>query len=199
MQPTPGKTWQTCGGALLVAVGIFGAHYGWSATRAHWLYRDAKYGSQRDDVPAILRACEAAHRLYPHNYFFCIWAAEQAYHSRNEVYGEDRERRCRAAENWCNVGLSQNHYKSQFQLLKARLLERRDPASAASHWARYVDWHFWEPYNHAVLVDLYASAGNFDGAADSLDRVRGSEHYEWALGRLQDAWKQEMRRPPAGP
>ncbi|NQU40440.1 MAG: hypothetical protein HQ523_10845 [Lentisphaerae bacterium] len=195
MKPDPAKTWQTCGGAFLVAIGIFGCFYSARASRAHLLYQDAKYGVRREDVPAVLRACETAHRIYPHNYNFCAWAAEQAYHSRNTVHGEARARRLRAAESWCDVGLALNPFKSQLHLLKARLLEPLHPRAAAAHWARYVEWHFWEPYNHAVLVDLYASAGDFDHAAESLDWVRGSEHYEWALGRVQDAWKQERRRP----
>ena len=90
MTPDPAKTWQTCGGALLVAIGIFGCYYGARASRAHLLYRAAKHGEIREDVPAVLRACEVAHRIYPHNYYFCIWAAEKAYHSRREVDGEDR-------------------------------------------------------------------------------------------------------------
>jgi hypothetical protein len=196
MSSKKGRTWQTCGGALLVALGIFGAHYAWRASRAHLLYYHAKHGAGREDLPTILRSIEKAHRLYPHNYRFCTWAAEQAFHSRSEVRGEEREGRCRAAENWTDVGLGLNRFSGPLQLLKARLLARRDPAAAAAGWARYVNWHFWEPYNHAVLVDLYASSGDFDRASDELDWVRGSEHYEWALGRLQDAWRKEMTLPP---
>ncbi|MBL7077531.1 MAG: hypothetical protein ISS31_08665 [Kiritimatiellae bacterium] len=198
MNSKKGTTWQTCGGALLVALGIFGAYYASRASRAYRLYHHAKYGDAREDLPAVLRSIEKAHRLYPHNYRFCTWAAEQAYKNRNKVRGEDRERRCRAAENWTDVGLSLNHFSGPLHLLKARLLERRDPVAAVASWTKYVNWHFWEPYNHAVLVDLHASAGDFDRAADELDWVKGSEHYEWALGRLQDAWRQEMALPPNG-
>jgi len=197
MKSRKGTTWQTCGGALLIALGIFGAHYAWRTSRAYWLYNQAKYGPDNDNLPTTLRSIERAHRLYPHNYRFCIWAAERAFLTRKEVRGEERERRCRAAENWTDVGLGLNRYNGTLQLLKARLLERRDPVAAAASWEKYVKWHFWEPYNHAVLVDLYASAGDFNRASDELDWVKGSEHYEWALGRLQDAWRQEMTPPDA--
>ncbi len=196
MSSKKGRTWQTCGGALLVVLGMFGSHYAWRASRAHWLYYQAKYGSARDDVSAVLRAMEKAHRLYPHNYRFCTWTAEQAFHARKQAEGEERDRLLRAAENWTHVGLALNRFSGPLQLRKARLLERHDPAAAAAGWARYVGWHFWEPYNHAVLVDLYASAGDFDRAADELDWVKGSEHYEWALDRLQEAWRKEMTLPP---
>ncbi len=190
------RTWQTCGGALLVALGIFGAHYAWRASRASWIYYRAKYGTNSDDLQLTLRSIEKAHRLYPHNYRFCTWVAERAFLSRSNLRGEARERRNRAAENWTHVGLALNRFSGPLNLLKARLLQRHDPAAAATHWAGYVSWHFWEPYNHAVLVDLYASMGDFDRASDELRWVEGSEHYEWALGRLQDAWRKEMALPP---
>ncbi len=195
MRSKKGTTWRTCGGALLITLGIFGAHYAWRASCAHWLYHYAKFGGGRDDLPSILRSIEKGHRLYPHNYRFCTWAAEQAFYGRSEVRGEQRDRRCRAAENWTDVGLALNHFSGPLHFLKARLLERRDPAAAAASWARYVKWHFWEPYNHAVLVDLYASMGDFDRASDELDWVKGSAHYEWALSRLQNAWRREMTLP----
>jgi hypothetical protein len=195
MKSKSGTTWQTCGGALLVALGIFGAQYGLRASQAHRLYKHAKYGDGAEDLPRVLRAIEKAHRLYPHNYRFCAFAAERAYQERNTKHGEERERLCRAARNWTDVGLALNRFSGPMQLLHARLLAREAPAAAAASWAKYVQWHFWEPYNHAVLVDLYASAGDFDRASYELDWVKGSEHYEWALGRLRDAWRKEMTLP----
>ncbi len=195
MKSRRGTTWQTCSGALLVALGVFCTHYAWRASRAMHLYHDAKYGAGAQSVSSVLRAVEQAHRLYPHNYRFCLWAAQQAYQGAADAEGEARDQLFRAAENWSGVGLGMNRFNGPLQLLKARLLQRSDPAAAAESWARYVKWHFWEPYNHAVLVDLYADAGNFDGAADALDWVKGSEHYEWALGRLQRAWRREMTIP----
>ena len=192
MEPKPGRTWQTCGGALLAAIGIFGAVYACRASRAHWLYYGAKYGAHRDDVNAVLGACEAAHRLYPHNYYLCMWAAEQAYRGRKGLDGEARARRLRAATNWCDAGLALNSRTFKLYYLKAKLMARSDPAAAAAYWARYVDWHFWEPRNHALLVDLYARAGDFELASASLDWVRGSEYDAWARGKLKAAWQQEM-------
>ncbi|MDP6491676.1 MAG: hypothetical protein QGH42_13780 [Kiritimatiellia bacterium] len=196
MKSKKGTTIQTCAGALLIVLGAYCSHYAWRAARAHWIYKSAKYGPTQDDLSVALRSIERAHRLYPHNYRFCIWAAEQAYTRRSEVGGTERQRRYRAAENWTDVGLALNPFSGPLQLVKARLLQKRDPAAAATGWAKYVEWHFWEPYNHAVLVDLYASAGDFTRAANALDWVKGSEHYEWAMGRLQDAWRAEMTLPP---
>jgi len=198
MRAKKGTTWWTCGGALLIALGIYGSHYAWRAARAHWLYHGAKFGRQSDDVPAILGSIERAHRLYPHNYRYCIWAAEQAFFNHGEVDEEERERLWRAAESWTDVGLALNRFSGSLHLLRARQLERHDPAKAATSWAKYVNWHFWEPYNHAVLVDLYASMGDFDRATDELAWVKDSEHYEWAAERLQNAWRKEMTLPPNG-
>lgn len=190
-------TWKTCGGTLLVVLGLYGTHYGLRATRAYWLYHHAKYGAGQERLPVIMRAIEQAHRFYPHNYRFCTWAAQRAYEARPGRDGEERERLTRASENWTDVGLALNRYSGPLHLLKARLIQSRDPAAAAAWWARYLEWHFWEPYNHAVLFDLYLDAGNLEKAAQSLDWLENTAHFASASERYREAWRKEMV-PPQG-
>ena len=154
MQRHTRRTWQTCGGAVLLALSVFGVYYGAKASLAQYAYYRAKYGDARGDVDSIARLCEQAHRLYPHNYRFCAWTAASAWKARGTG---DTPERVATADNWCAVGLAVNPLHRPLRLLRARLLQRQAPGEAAAYWARYVEWHFWEPANHAILAELHAS------------------------------------------
>ena len=112
--------------------------------------------------------------MYPYNYYFCIWTAEKAYYTSFEVDNKEALRRLNIAQRWCNAGLGLNAYNSQLRRLKTHLLEKKSPSEAADYWKKYVEWQFWEPYNHAVLAELYAETGDFDkafrGNPDDIDK-----------------------------
>lgn len=182
-------------GVVLLAVSFYGVVHAARASLAHAMYHQAQYGSARDNPTGIFRRCENAYRLYPYNYYFCIWTAEKAYYTRFDVGKEGTERRLRIARRWCDAGLELNFYKSQLRLLKTRLLERNSVADAIKYWEEYVEWQFWEPYNHAVLVEMHATAGDFSKALTSLTWVEGSKHYAEASGKLRKAWQREMVPP----
>lgn len=187
MTPARRRVLRRGAGLALVAVSVAGAIY---AVRAGWsqhLYWRVKYGPERRDVDAVLRLGATAHRLYPHNYNLCMWIAEHA-PSRS---GSDLAGAYGLAEEWCDRGLSLNPYPRGLRFLKMCLLHRTSVADALAYWKEYVEWQFWEPYNHAVLVDLYVATGQLDEAERSLHWVKGSPHFKNAKQLLDAA----RRRP----
>ena len=183
-------------GLLLLVISAVGAVHGVRAGLSQALYRQAKFGAGRDNPRGILRRCAAAHKLYPLNYYACIWAAEQAYYTVGQTRAAESDQRLLAAQTWCDRGLELNPYRSQLRLLKTRLLARTALPNAIEYWETYVNEHFWEPYNHAVLVDLYARAGRFEDASAALKWVEGSPHYNEARTQLTAAFTQEAMAPP---
>jgi hypothetical protein len=187
------KTARICAGVVLAVLAGYGVFYSACSALAYRWYHHAKYGASARDPNAIFRLCEAAHRLYPHNYYFSAWTAEQAYHGRANVTAVEAQRRLGIARYWCSIGLAENRFNSQLRLLKARLLQSESPAKAAEYWQTYVQWQFWDPYNHAVLVEFFVANGDLERAAEALKWVKGSPWYDWAAGLLREAWKQEWR------
>jgi len=184
-------------GLLIFALSLWGALYAVRAARAQQLYHAGKYGAQENATPDSLAAgWNRSYALYPHNYHLCIAAAEKCWYSRYVEPNTEDPSRLADASLWCDRGLEANFYPSQLRLLKTHLLEKESLPDAAEYWEEYVDWHFWAPYNHAVLVDLYARVGDYTMASDSLERVKGSGHYKEAQEKLREAWQKEMAIPP---
>jgi len=165
------------------------------AAVAYTMYFKAKFGSANQDAGGILNLCESASRFYGHNYNFCIWTAESAYYSSFKMNWNDAKEYIAEASRWCDAGLALNPYRSQLRRLKTCLIARSSPVEAVHYWERYVDWQYWAPANHALLVELYALAGDFDKAVDSLALIRGSDCYEEAAKRLSSEWKKETTLP----
>jgi hypothetical protein len=182
-------------GVALLLVSFAGMAHAFRASFAQALYYESRYGWARENTDGILRRCETAGRLYPFNYDFPICSAEKAYYSRNNGTVAETRERLDAARLWCDAGLELNPYRSELRLLKTRLIAMSSPARAAQYWKDYVGWHFWDPYNHAVLAGLYAEAGEVEKAVDSLQWVKGSKYYEEAAGNIKKAWEKEMIEP----
>lgn len=183
---------QAIAGMLLLSLAGFGVWYGVRTSHAQGLYFASKYGRWKGDPDKILAAAEAAHARYPHNDELCIWTAETAYYRHLDVPVPAAEALRTAAETWCARGLALNPYASPLRLLDVRLTQRRSLAEAISKWEAYVDWQYWEPYNHAVLVELYARAGRYDDALDSLALIKGRAHHAEAKQWLASAWREEI-------
>jgi hypothetical protein len=179
------------GGLFLAALSFSWLLYGFGAARAQIAYFRARYGGENLPAEAIVERCGAAQRAYPRNYHFCRWAALRAWESAAEG-GPRAEKRRAAAERWCGAGLALNPYDRLLRLVKTRLLEGASVAEALRFWEKHVAWQFWEPRNHAVLVDLYARAGDYDRAMRSLRLIRGTPSYPSALQALRRAWAKEM-------
>ncbi len=179
-------------GVVLLVLALAGAVFAAKAAVASRLSFQSQFGSERDDVEKVLDNCRRAYALYPHNYYFSIYAAEMAYYRAPEAQGSVRSSRLRQANLWCDRGLQQNPYKSQLRRLKTRFLWEDSPAKAIEYWRDYTDWHFWEPHNHATLAELQARAGEFEEAEKSLAWVKvdpaAHEAARRVVQREKDAW-----------
>ena len=78
-----------------------------------------------------------------------------------------------------------NPYPRRMRFLKMYLIRRTSSEQALQYWKEYVEWQFWEPYNQAVLVDLYAACGQLAEAEKSLRWVKGSSHFPAAKQCLE--------------
>ena len=192
MDPDKHKLALWCG-LLLLLISCLGL---WQAARAglsYIIYHRAKFDPPSEYGPvAAARHCDVAQALYPYNYYMCIWVSEKCWYARYDSDGEESTERVALAQEWCDRGLALNMRKSQLRRLKTRLLARDSVREAIDHWKDYVDWHFWEPYNHAVLVALYSRTGDYAAAMNSLAWTKGSKHYAEAHLTLQKSWSAEI-------
>jgi hypothetical protein len=183
------------GACLLLSVSVWGIAQGTRAGLSQVLYASAKYGAAcRRDSAAALRRCEQAYQFYPHSYFLCEFAAERAYADR--AAGDTSW--TGIVERWCDRGLAANPHARRIRELAARALSVESPQAAVEYWQRYVDWDFWRPDCHAVMLELRLKAGDFSGAMESLRWLEGSPYHDWGRRRIRRAWTLEGKPPDAG-
>lgn len=167
-------------GALLLMIATLGLAHSIRGAVAGWLYHASEFAATRPAPEARLDLCRRAYNWYPWNYYFSIRAAELAY-QQYEAAPTNAADWLGKANWWCERGLVQNRYKSQLIRLQTRLLWPESPAAAIACWEAYTEWHYWSPYNHAVLADYYAKAGDFDKAERQLDLIKAfPEHADAA-------------------
>ncbi len=176
-------------GVFLLVISLAGMRLALRAGTAQAYYFTMKYGSPVADTFQLLEACRKAYALYPWNYYFSILAAEAAYSAWEQQRRHD-DSWFHQASLWCERGLRQNPWKSQLRRVQARLLWRDSPREAIRVWREYTDWHFWEPYNHAVLAEMYAMAGDFPRAEAELLWTEGTVEEQNAR-RAVDSARQE--------
>jgi hypothetical protein len=174
-------------GGILLLVSLAGIVHGCRACLAFVLYFQSKYGAANDSISGILRRNETAHGLYPFNTYSCSWTARKAYAAARGLSGRERDAMLAAARLWCERGLTRNRYKRELQVLKTELLKDKSPAEALKIWEPYVEWNFWNPANHVLLVELYAAVGDFAKAEQSLGLLRGRREHAEAKRRLEAA------------
>ena len=188
-------------GFILVTISALGVVQGVRAGIAQAIHCSIRYGSDSEEVsPEVAsQACEKAHRSYPYNYYLCTWISEKAYYNRFDEEGKEIEGRRDIAGAWCARGLALNKRKSQLRLMNTRFIAEKSVPDAIAYWKEYVEWDFWDPYSHAVLVDYYVDVGDLEGATSELEWVKGSPHYKDSSRRLLEAWKQDMEIPDSQP
>lgn len=189
-----GNAWARAAGAALALLALAGAAHAGRAALAHAIYHQAKYGVARGNPAGILRRCQTAHRLYPWNYRFCLWAAEEAFVGRFEPDGRENAELLAASGTWCDRGLALNPREPSLRLLKARLLALDSPAAALASWREYTTWSYWDPFNQAVLVELSARAGDYEGAMAALAVTKGTPYEKKARESLRAAWQAEAEQ-----
>lgn len=185
------KTVKPIAGALLLIFSAYGIVHGMRAGLAQHAYAQAKYGSLKDNADVVLGRCKSAHTLYPYNYYLCMFTARTAFIDRFTSEGAEMPGRMDDSSFWCEKGLELNPYKIELRLLKTRILQRDSLKDAISYWGDYVDWHYWSPGNHALLVELYAEDGNFSKAMQSLRLIKGTVYHKQASDKLNTAWLKE--------
>ena len=182
----------TAAAAALAVLALAGTVWGVRAAASQILYFQSKYGAFKDNPERIDAVVERAHRLYPFNFYACIWCAETAYYRRFDDRDREIPERVESAKKWCRIGLDLNPYSSELRTLEVELLARTSLDKAIARWEEYVDWQFWEPYNHLVLVRLYCDAGRFGEAAEALAFTEGSRHHREARAYYREAWEREI-------
>lgn len=180
-------------GLALLVLAVAGTRYGLRAGCAQAEYYRAKYGILRDQPARALELAERAHARYPLNFYLCSWAGEVAYYGDWGADAPAAPVRRELARRWCERGLALNGWYRPLRLLEARLAADVSLPEAIRLWESYVDWQFWDPYNHAVLAEFYSRGGRYEQALEALTWVRGSPYEEAARRQVQQAWADEIR------
>jgi hypothetical protein len=181
-------------GAVMLLLSTGGVIHGTRVAIAQGLYHRAKYVMKTCDPELRLGVLNRAYRVYPHNYWACLVAVEQAYRLA-EGAGDGAPDYFQTADMWCRRGLAQNSYKRRLRWFMSRLLRRESPQAAAEYWQAYTDWQFWEPANHAILARLYAATGDLEKAEQSLAWARGAASYASAAAAVD---REKAKRNPPG-
>ena len=187
---------RTAGGVLLVLCCV-GLVHAVRAAAAHAVYCGLKYGKDVVLTPAGLRSAETAHRLYPWNFYLSAWVGEQAYLRIHRAEPGQRGEWRAIASLWCGRSLRMNPFKRNMNVLKTRLLQMESVTDSLAYWRGYVELNYWSRYNHALLAELCAAAGEFGEAARELETARGGPGYEDARLRVLEAWRKEQQPPVA--
>jgi len=185
-------------GPLVCFVSFAGVVHGVRASTAQNLYYAARYGSLKDNTECILQTCEKAYKLYPWNYLFCSVATDSAFvKADNTLDAALRSRLLTTAGKWCDYGLVLNPYNRDLNLRKAGLIGAGggNATKAAAHWARYTDWHYWNPVNHCILGRMYAWAGEFEKAEVCASLIEWSAYHK-SLREAIDKEREKRNKPP---
>lgn len=172
---------------VLIVAGAWGAVYSARAARAQIHYKRAKYGLMvgtaferppMRESSDMLPLCEAAQRLYPHNYYFPLLVAWCAL--EDAVASEDYEQFRRlfaAASHWNRVAQAANPYDADATFVACRILqEKGGMAEAAELWRDVVlGREFWNPDNHETYAEFLLRAGQTTKALEESKWLRGGE------------------------
>lgn len=176
--------------SILILVAIMGFIYSVRATIAQVLYYSAKYGSARNYTDGIIWRAERIKNLYPQHYLAFTYAASSAYRESKNNSLREKEMKNIARE-FCDLALESNPYKRQMRLLDARLIAENNPYAAVEKWKNYLEWAFWDPLNHKLMIEFYLKAGDIASAVESLEFTIGSPYYEQSKQMINETWKKE--------
>lgn len=143
----------------------------------------------------ILSLCQRAQKLYPYNYRLLAWGAEETFDRSEDAIGLDKVNYLSLSETICDQGLSLNPHIMPLPFIKMQLLCRKSIKDGISYWEQYVEWDYWNSYNHAVLAVLYAASGKFGKAMQSLEFIKGTVDYEEAKQIVLDYWAADSAMP----
>lgn len=190
--PQTGKRCLAVLGLALVAFSVFGFVHAIRLECSEIHYHAARYGRSGKHIDSLLAASHTAHRIWPRNYYACIWAGKTAFHRRLEDGGKHEAERLEEARFWAAEGLAINPHNSELAHLHTEVLALADPAAALAFWEPYVERRFWEPFNHFVLVELYTRLGNLEKAEESLFWLQDTPLFENGAAIIDAAWRSSL-------
>ncbi len=181
--------------ALAVAIGVIGL---WGAiasvrfTFSSLVYRHARFARHSGGEGAVRRAAElaqSAYRIDPDNHPFWSWLSDGLV----AAYGASGDPDMLAgAALWSERGLAANRFGWRINVTRAKVLAEKSPDEAVRFWGLYVDWHYWEPFNHAYLAELHARAGDTGSALHVLRRIEGLPYHKQTL-QIVTQWAGHQR------
>jgi len=181
-------------GAFLLVISVLGILHGARAGVAQAIYCRSRYMSPDATPERIAEDCNRAHALYPYNYYFCIWTGENAFHNRGKEGTTRAHNLLSVAEKWAHIGHELNPYNSEIKVLKTDVLSMSSIDAAVALWEPYLDWSFWEPFNHFVMVDLYIKAGRLDEAEEALYWLKDTRYFKDLAERLDAEFHKQLKR-----
>ncbi len=153
--------------------------------RSQGLYYAAKYGSLRDDDLSALTSLAAARNLNAVNYNACEHAARRAWYLAGRSTGTNQTLLHEQARLWCDRALMLNPYQRSMRWMQAQQIARENKQQGLAAWQAYVEWEFWQPENHLILVDMALSAGRLDVAELALPWAAGASGYDAMAARVK--------------
>jgi hypothetical protein len=186
--------WARYGAAgMLIGVGVLGLVIGGPVALAQSRYARLR-SRYSGDIEAEAAQAERAHARYPHNYRLAMLISQRAWNDRATEAGAERPGHLALAREWGERGRAANPYREELRLMHLRFLRREDPQEAVRFWEAHVQWQFWSRYNHFLLLQLYADAGNIAGALEELAWVEGSTYEREARRIIELAFQQDRVR-----
>ena len=189
-------------GIILVFLGLFGVNYSINASRAQALYAQSRYSQQATELSPenIYSNYLHAKKLYPWNFYFSAYTGETFFYSLSKYKGDDIVQHNEFIKDIASHGLKTNPYNTQLIYLNMRMLQLESPKLALEYWLLFVDWCFWNGYNHSVLAELYAKSGMYENALNELKYLEKSPKLlDHTKHLVDDAWLQEIKQPPVSP
>ena len=171
---------QLAGGSLLAVISIMGIVHGVRGAISEVSYFQARYGHARDELKRSLDLSGRAFDNLPYHYYACIWAGKQAFYEGGPKHAD-------TAARWADRGMALNPYNSEIVHLKTEVTARQSVEKAIAIWKPYREWHFWEPFNHFVLFDLYLRADNIEAAEEVLYWLNDTKFFHRADDMFQRA------------
>ena len=152
-------------------------------------------GQEVYSLNQLISKCQKADRLYPYNYRLMAWGAEEAFERSQNSIGVERVDYLDFTGMLCDRGLSLNRYMMPMPFIKMQLLCLKSIKEGTEYWEEYVEWDYWNSYNHAVLAGLYAADGKFGEAMQSLQFIKGTVDFAEANKIVQDYWEADSAMP----
>lgn len=159
------------------------------ASAAAVIYQRVKFEPDRPSPEEALRACGRSHSLYPANYFVCLFAATNSYAASLAASGAEAEKLRKESEKWSDIGLAVNRYSRDLHLAKLAVMcadPGRRPA-AVEFWEKYTEHHYWDPFNHFLLLKMYAWSGRIADAGAKAEFLEPTAYRAEAAKVLERA------------